>query len=264
MRIAHINATCSSGSTGGIVRQLRDFAIAKGNEVRVFYGADAQTYEGATRIGSRPGQVLHALKSRLTGRQGYASRFATRALLRRLDMFGPDVVHLHNLHANYINLPMLLGYLAKHDVATVLTLHDCWFFTGKCTHPVQTGCSKWAEGGCRDCPQLRIDNVNPTWFFDRTHGCFEDKMALFEAIPRLGVVGVSDWITDEARRSFLAARNPIRIYNWVDRAVFQPRPNEDVASLRRCLGIGADEKMVLFVSSNLSERKGHRTVDRLT
>lgn len=263
MRITHINATCSSGSTGSIVRQLRDFAIAKGHKVRVFYGADAQPYEGAMRIGSRPGQVLHALKSRLTGRQGYASRFATRELLRSLDMFEPDVVHLHNLHANYVNLPMLLGYLAKHDVATVLTLHDCWFFTGKCTYPVQTGCLKWAEGECRECPQLRLDNVNPTWFFDRTQRCFDDKKVLFAAIPRLGVVGVSDWITNEARSSFLAARHPVRIYNWVDRAAFQPRPKGDVDSLRRRLGIRADEKMVLFVSSNLSERKGYNVLSSL-
>ncbi|MBM6786605.1 glycosyltransferase [Collinsella tanakaei] len=263
MKIVHINATCETGSTGSIVKQLRDYAIDKGHKVQVFYGADRYSYEGAVRIGSRPGQVLHALKSRLTGMQGYSSRLATRELLRQLAYFEPDVVHLHNLHANYVNLPMLLGYLAKYDVATVLTLHDCWFFTGKCTYPVQTGCRKWAEGGCRDCPQLRIDNVNPTWFFDRTQGCFEDKMTLFEAIPRLGVVGVSDWITDEARRSFLAARNPIRIYNWVDRAVFQPRPAGDVTSLRRRLGISPDEKMVLFVSSNLSERKGYNVLSSL-
>lgn len=263
MRIVHINATCATGSTGSIVKQLSDYSIDRGHEVRVFYGADAQSYDDATRIGSRPGQTLHALKSRLTGRQGYASRPATRELLRQLDAFGPDVVHLHNLHANYVNLPMLLGYLAKHDIATVLTLHDCWFFTGKCTHPVQTGCRKWTEGGCHDCPQLRLDNVNPTWLFDRTQRCFEDKKALFAAISRLGIVGVSDWITNEARRSFLAARNPVRIYNWVDRAVFQPRPDGDVISLRRCLGIRPDEKMVLFVSSNLSERKGYNVLSSL-
>lgn len=263
MRIAHINATCSSGSTGSIVRQLRDYAIAEAHQVRVFYGADIQTYEGAMRIGLRSGQVLHALKSRLTGMQGYASRLATRGLLRQLDAFEPDIVHLHNLHANYVNLPMLLGYLAKHDIATVLTLHDCWFFTGKCTYPVQTRCDRWAEDGCRDCPQLRLDNVNPTWLFDRTQRCFEDKKALFAEIPRLGVVGVSDWITNEARRSFLTARHPVRIYNWVDRTVFQPRSDGSTASLRRRLGIRPDGKMVLFVSSNLSERKGYNVLSSL-
>lgn len=263
MRVAHINATCATGSTGSIVRQLRDYAIAEGHQVRVFYGADVQTYEGATRIGSRLGQNLHALKSRLIGMQGYASHFATRDLLQRLDAFEPDVVHLHNLHANYINLPMLLGFLAHKDISTVLTLHDCWFFTGKCTYPVQTGCRKWAENGCYDCPQLMIDNVNPTWFFDRTQKCFEDKRLLFASIPRLGVVGVSDWITNEARRSFLADRRPVRIYNWVDRTTFRPKPADDVSSLRRRFGIEPDEKMVLFVSGNLSERKGYNVLSSL-
>lgn len=263
MRIAHINATCVTGSTGSIVKQLRDYVTDKGHKVQVFYGADEHPYEGTARIGSRPGQVLHALKSRLTGMQGYASRLATRKLVRQLDMFEPDVIHLHNLHANYVNLPMLLGYLAKHDVATILTLHDCWFFTGKCTYPVQTGCRRWAEEGCHNCPQLKIDNVNPTLLLDRTKRCFEDKRELLSAIPRLGVVGVSDWITGEARSSFLANRSPVRIYNWVDRSVFRPMPEDEASSLRRSLGIDPDEKMVLFVSSNLSERKGYNVLSSL-
>lgn len=263
MKIAHINATCSEGSTGSIVRQLHDYADSMGHETRVFYGADASPSGDGTRVGLRLGQVVHAVKSRVTGMQGYASTAATGVLLHQINVFAPDIVHLHNLHANFVNLPLLLGYLAKKNVATVLTLHDCWFFTGKCTYPVQTGCRRWAEEGCHNCPQLKIDNVNPTLFLDRTRKCFEDKRALFSAIPRLGVVGVSDWITGEARSSFLANRNPVRIYNWVDRNVFRPMPEEGVASLRQSLGIGPDEKMVLFVSSNLSERKGYNVLSSL-
>ena len=263
MRIAHVNATCSVGSTGDIVRQLRNHAISKGHAVRVFYGADNHPYEGTTRVGSRPGQLFHAVKSRVTGMQGYGSSVATRNLLRQLDAFAPDVVHLHNLHANFVNLPMLLRHLARRDIPTVLTLHDCWFFTGKCTYPVQTGCRRWAEEGCHECPQLRSDNVNPTLLFDRTQRCFEDKRVLLSAIPRLGVVGVSEWITGEARRSFLRGRSLVCIYNWVDRKVFHPMPDADVSALRRRLGIGLDESMVLFVSSNLSERKGYDVLSTL-
>ena len=263
MRIAYINATCSEGSTGDIVRQLRSYAISKGHSVRVFYGEDNHPYEGASRVGLRPGQLCHAVKSRVIGKQGYASSIATLGLLRQLDSFAPDVVHLHNLHANYINLPMLLSYLAQQDVPTVLTLHDCWFFTGKCTYPVQTGCRRWAEGGCHDCPQLRTDNVNPTLLFDRTRRCFEDKRALLSAIPRLGVVGVSDWITREACDSFLGVRNPVRIYNWVNREVFRPMPVSDVIEFRRRLGVGSGERMALFVSGNLSERKGYGVLSSL-
>lgn len=257
MRVAHINATCASGSTGTIVNQLRTYAQLQGHEVRVFYGADPDFYNGAIRIGARPGQITHALKSRSTGKQGYASRLATKRLVRALETFGPDLVHLHNLHANYLHVGMLLRYLAQTDIPTVITLHDCWPFTGKCTYPIQTGCVRWMHEGCHDCPQLRTDNVNPTFFFDRTAVCYSDKRLWFGAIPRLGVVGVSDWITEEARRSFLGEKNPVRIYNWIDRSAFCPMPRREVSVLRSWLGVCEGERLVLFASSNLSHRKGY-------
>lgn len=70
---------------------------------------------------------LHALLSRITGRQACFSYLATRRLLRELDRINPDAVILRNLHGNYINLPVLLRYLAKKDIVTIPVMHDCWF-----------------------------------------------------------------------------------------------------------------------------------------
>jgi hypothetical protein len=112
----------------------------------------------------------------------------------------PDIVHLQNLHGNYINLKRLLTYLGENDIPTVLTLHDCWFFTGMCCHYTVDKCYKW-ENECFECPQLHKENKS--WFFDRTRKIFNDKKKWFCSIPRLAVIGVSDWITNEAKRSFL-------------------------------------------------------------
>lgn len=257
MRIAQINAVCSTGSTGRLVHELHDYLVARGSECRVWYGSEDAAYPDAVRIGSRRDQLMHAMASRASGIQGHGSMGATRRLLRELEEFSPDVVHLHNLHANYVSYPLLLGWLADHNVATVLTLHDCWFFTGKCTYPVLTGCVRWQDR-CGHCPQLKSDRGNPTWFFDRTATELAEKRRLFGAISRLGAVGVSDWVTEEMRRSFLGGgcARIARIYNWIDSEVFRPSDNLAREALRAEHGVRDDDSLYLAVCSGLSERKG--------
>ena len=75
---------------------------------------------------------------------------------------------------------------------------------------------------------------------------FQDKKEGFSGIPRLGVVGVSDWITDEARHSFLAgAQKVCRIYNWVNLQVFSP----GAASARTMYGIDDKTYVVLCIAA---------------
>ena len=119
---------------------------------------------------------------------------------------------------------MLLLYLAKKNISTVLTLHDCWFFTGKCFHFVGCGCEKW-KTGCGDCPQNKEDVKS--LFFDCTKSVFRDKEIAFQAIPNLTVVGCSDWIKGLAKQSSMFAGKKItRIYNGVDTSVFYQRDSD--------------------------------------
>jgi len=94
---------------------------------------------------------------------------------------------------------------------------------------------------------------NPSWFFDKTTQMLKDKARWFAAIPRLAVVGVSDWITNEAKKSILASAKVItRIYNWIDLDVFKP---VDASEMREKLGLG--QKFVLLgVASGWSNAKG--------
>ena len=218
MKVIQINAVYKIRSTGRIVFELHQFLLKNGIESYVAC-SDGNDKDEIYLIGSNFEKKLHALMSRLTGLQGYFSRIGTKRLIKYMDQIKPDIVHLGNLHANYVNLPMLLRYLAQHDIATVITLHDCWFFTGKCMHYTVVRCQKWKDG-CNRCPQLRADNKS--WIFDRTSKIWKDKKTGIEAIPRLAVIGVSDWITNEARHSLLGKAKLIRrIYNWIDLDTFQ-------------------------------------------
>lgn len=247
MKVVQINAVCGTGSTGHICRELNDALLGLGNEGLVLYGNGKSEYAFARKITGRLGVKAHGLLSRAFGKNAAYSPFSTRKIIAILKSYKPDVVHLHNLHGNYVSLRPLLRYLAEQDIPTVLTLHDCWFFTGKCTHYTAESCYRW-QTGCHDCPKLRADI--PSYFFDRTAEMWAEKKELFGAIPRLAVVGVSDWVTNEAQKSFLKDAAILqRIYNWIDLDVFYPRGGE----ARRQFGISEDKFTILCIAAGWNE-----------
>lgn len=166
-----------------------------------------------------------------------------------MDDYKPDVVVLRNLHGNYINLPMLLKYLAEKQIPTVITLHDFWFVTGKCVYFTSSGCEKWQDK-CGNCSNLQ--SGNPTWFFDRTEEMLADKIKYFSKINKLALIGVSDWVTREAKKSPVAKSAVLvkRIYNWIDLNKFRPCNTEQLRKSR-----GLEDKFVILGVSSVWTKK---------
>lgn len=256
MRIAYIDSTYGTGSIGRLTKELADAMIEKGHQVHYYYAQGYAEASYSTKISSRNAQKVHAVLSRITGLQGYFSWFGTIRLIQYLRKFKPDIVHLQNLHSNYINLRMLLEYLGENHISTVFTLHDCWYYTGKCTSYIPAKCKKWMTG-CGHCPLLHFDNVNPTLLFDTTHKCLQDKKKWFSRIEKLAVVGVSDWVTDEARKSIYKEKRIYRIYNWIDQQIFCYRGNERRKLIEKEYPDTIGKKIILMVSANLSRKKGY-------
>lgn len=255
MKVAQINVTYGNAdSTGRNVKELHEYLLDKGIHSCVYTSKvndDTKIDKEICLFSSAADKKTHALLSRLTGLQGYFSIASTKKLVRKLSEEQPDAVILHVLHSNCINFPILCRYLAENDIPTVLVLHDCWYFTGHCCHFAQNECAKWQQD-CRCCQH--IHEWNCSWFFDTAHKCLRDKQKWFGSIPRLGVVGVSDWITSEAKKSILKNAASIqRIYNWIDLEIFRPQDTKD---LRAELSIREDEKVLLGVASGWSDRKG--------
>ena len=224
MKVLQINAVYGHGSTGTIVRDIEQLCSAKGIECLVASPDPAvrQAKRGYV-IGNTIDHKLHAALSRIYGKQAYYSRCATRSLLKYMDREKPDIVHLHNLHSNYIHLNMLLDYLAKRDIITIVTLHDCWFYTGGCFHYANAGCYRWLEK-CGNCPKQKLDT--PAHLKDCSAQILADRRKYLLAIPRLTVTGVSEWIASEARRTFLKDTKVVTIHNGVDLNVFKPTPSD--------------------------------------
>lgn len=225
MRVLLVNAVCGYGSTGRICTDIADALIEQGHEVRILYGNGTSDYPKAVRVGSDFSVKLNALYARISGYTAHGAILETKRIIQEILAFRPDVVHLHNLHANYVHLKQLLAFLAEKDIPTVITLHDCWFFTGKCSHYHSIGCTKW-QTGCGNCAKLKDDI--PSFFFDNTQTMWQEKRDCFSKIRRLGVIGVSDWITNEAKKSFLTDAAIVRrIYNWIDLKNFAPQHTQN-------------------------------------
>jgi glycosyltransferase involved in cell wall biosynthesis len=249
MKVLQINAISKIRSTGRLCAEIADGLNSTGDEGFIAYSAGVP-YEKGYKIGTKTEIKMHTFFSRLFGLQAYFSKNGTKKLIKYIEDIKPDIIHLHNLHANYINLKILFDFLKKKEIATVITLHDCWFFTGKCCHYTVQGCYKW-KTECGNCPRLKKDNIS--WFFDRTTKMHRDKKRLIGGIRELAVVGVSDWIANEAKQSFLSSAKIItRIYNWLDLEIFKPVNADD---LRRRLDL-INKFVILGVSSGWSDAKG--------
>lgn len=251
MKVVQINAVYEYSSTGRTTTEMHEYLCAKGIESYVFCTNQSNPSKNIFRFSSGLDMKIHSALSRLLGLQGMFSYFSTKKLLAKLKQIKPDVVHLRVLHSNCINLPLLLRYLAKHNIATVLTLHDCWYFTGHCCYFVDSKCNRW-KNGCGHCPDLK--NWNTSLFFDNSAKLLALKKELFGNIKKLAVVGVSDWVTEFIKDSILKEAKIVkRIYNWIDISKFTPR---DTKVIRKKIGISEKDFVVLGVAQIWSPSKG--------
>ena len=140
MKIVQINATCGTGSTGKICAAIGDLLSQSGIDNRIFYTSGVQEHPKGVRYADDLYIKTQALRSRLLGNYGLNSHRATAKLISRLTEFAPDLVVLHNLHAHNCDLEMLFGYLKKEKKKIVWVFHDCWAFTGYCSHYDMIGC----------------------------------------------------------------------------------------------------------------------------
>ncbi len=255
MKVVQINAVYGIMSTGRNVRELEEYLESKGHESVTFYGGHPGNYgDNVHFMGSYLSHKLHAVTARLFADAGCGSNLATKKLLKFLSEYKPDIVHLNNLHGNFVNINILLKYLADNDIPTVVHLHDCFSFTGGCMHYTANKCQQW-QSDCKGCQHLL--RGKDYIFRNKAERNLSRKAQLFQAIPHLAVCGVSQWIADEARKSpvFKNAKIITHVYNWIDIDVFKPQGCEVDKEIRLRYGIG-NRRMILGVASGWGHGKG--------
>lgn len=220
MKVLQINAVYAHGSTGTIVRDIEHICEEFG--IECYVASPDKRVKRAKRgyvIGNIVDHKAHALFSRINGKQAYYSHIPTQNLCKWINEINPDIVHLHNLHSNYINLNQLLKFIAEKNIATVVTMHDCWYFTGGCFHYTAIGCNNWKRD-CKKCPRKYFDS--PFNLFNSTNKILKERIKYFSNLKNVIFVGVSNWITGEFGKSNLSHLPHLTIHNGIDTQIFKP------------------------------------------
>lgn len=251
MRVLLINTVCGQGSTGRICIGIADMLKAKGHEVYIAYGLGNSNYPDSINIsGGKCDYLSHNILSRITDSEGLHSNKATKKLIAQIKKFSPDVIHIHTLHGHYINYKLLFKYLQTTNLPIVITLHDCWLFTGHCAHFVMRGCEKW-KVQCCNCQFM--DEYPKSWFIDRSKRNFNLKRQLLTALQnKLTIVPVSYWLENYVKQSFLKYCRIKTIHNGIDLNIFKPSFNKDLIDKYSLCG----KRIILGVALPWSSFKG--------
>ena len=250
MKILQINSVCGFGSTGRIATDLYKVYEEAGHECVIAYGRGSAPEGYKTiKIGSNMDNYMHVAKTRVFDKHGFGSKRATEKFIEEVKEFNPDVVHLHNIHGYYINIEVLFKYLKEVNKKVIWTLHDCWAFTGHCSHFEYVKCFKWKDG-CFECQQ-KIE-YPASKCFDRSKQNYLDKKRLFTSIKDMTIVTPSKWLGNLVKESFLGKYQVEVINNGIDLDIFKPTES----NFREKYGL-EDKKIILGVASVWTERKGY-------
>ena len=264
MNIVSLNTT-HLGSTGKIMLQISALAREEGHHatsfstwglasislwpLRITPNPKPPALPGHQVYGSLLSSLVHDTLGITTGYNGCFSILATWRLIGTIRRLQPDLIHLHNLHGNNVNLFLLFSYLKKAHIPVVWTLHDCWSFTGRCPHFSMLGCDKW-KSGCGGCPYPKHDY--PAAYRDCTARLWQLKKRWFTGLDSMTLVTPSHWLAGLVGQSFLR-EYPVRvIHNGIDLSVFHPAESD----FRRRYGIPDDTHLVLGVAFDWGRRKG--------
>ena len=244
MKVLFVNSVCGIGSTGRICTDLSAVLEEQADEAKIAYGRDAfvpkQFQKFGVRIGSDRDVKVHAVMSRLFDNHGFYSSGATKTFLNWIQIYNPDIIHLHNIHGYYLNIEVLFDFLKKWDKPIVWTLHDAWPFTGHCVYFDYVGCYKW-KTQCEHCPQKKT--YPASILLDRSRVSYRRKRIIFTGVKKLYIVTPSVWLAHCVGESFLSEYKITVINNGIDTEVFKPKKN----NLRVKNSIG-NKKIVLGIS----------------
>lgn len=239
MRVLQINTILNYGSTAKIAQSIGELLIEYHHESYIAYGRGApQSNSKSIKIGSFLDSFYHKIFTLLTDKHCFASRIATKRFIKKINLINPDLIVLHNVHGYFLNIEILFSYISKKNIPIVWLLHDCWPFTGHCTHFENINCLKW-KIECNNCPKK---SFYPKSLKDNSLFNFINKKQIFTQTNNLHIITPSLWLKNYVEMSFLKEYPVQVINNGIDVNTFKPTMPK--------------RKMLLFVSSIWTNSKG--------
>lgn len=251
MRILQINQNYNQGSTGRIMREINDTIVSRGNEGYMLCAYTIERvpnlYVMETELPRKWAGRKNELKQRITGMSGYTAWAHTRKAVSWIKEINPDIIHIHNIHGDWINIDILFTALKLLRKPIVWTLHDCWSFTGRCSYFENKSCFRW-KTGCYNCLDKKV--YPRTYFFDFSKKMWSDKKRLFTSLDELHIVTPSQWLANYVKESYLNKYEVIVVNNGINLDSFTKKNTWSKYIPQ------TDKKIVLGVASSWTPRKG--------
>lgn len=256
MKVLLIDVNCKYSSTGKIVYSLYQGLCKNGDEAAICYGRGPLVGEpGIYKFGLDWETRIHAGLARITGLNGYFSPHSTKRLINYIEEFKPDIVHIHELHAYFVNFKPLLAYLKQKKIKVVWTFHCEYMYTGKCGHANE--CSGF-KTGCGHCPE--VHEYPKSLFFDFTRKMLTDKKKAMKGLDAV-IVTPSQWLADRVKQSYLKDWDIRVIHNGIDTSIFH---YQDYSKIEKKYNLQG-KKVVLSVVPNIQdENKGGQFIFQLS
>ncbi len=249
-RIAFINST-SGGSTGNIARKLIKEYPGEA-KLFCFFGSEDQD---VIKINiSKISDIFSHSISRIDGKDGFHYHSLTNKLIKELDTFKPDIIHIHNLHGYYLNVPLLFDYINKNKIEVIWTLHDFWALTGRCAIPEE--CTMFLNGCNERCPNRKN---YPYAIVHNEKKLYKKKVSLLSSLNNVQIVTPSEYLMDFVKQTYLN-KYPLQIINnGIDLSKFYFEESD----LKQKLKIKEDKIVLLDVMLPVSYHKGITFLNKL-
>ncbi len=251
MKILHINVALITDAPGRIAEEIGKVLIDNGHQSYLAYGRYSRpTISETIKIGNHADQWMHVMLTRIFDNHGFGSVKATKKFIRQIVEVDPDIIHLHNLHGYYLNIEVLFGFLRKAGKPIVWTMHDCWPFTGHCSHYDYVGCDRW-KSKCYACPNK--NEYPASWLLDNSTRNYFRKKKLFTGLKSLRIVAPSEWLANQLKESFLKEYPEDVFPNGIDLDVFKPCTENNSIKIQYGL---ESKRLILGVASFWGRHKG--------
>lgn len=244
MRILQINNVYDRLSTGKIVADLHREYTARGIESYVSYARGPKVDQPhVQKFNWEFYAHVNKVRAILTGILYGGNTISTLRLFKQISKIKPDIVHLHCINDDSVNIYWLLKYLKRNNIRTVVTAHAEFFHTGTCGYAYE--CDRWHDG-CGKCPQAKSMRT----LFDNTHRAWKKMMNAFDCFDRerFCMTTVSPWLKLRAiQNPHLLQYNIVPVFNGIETSNFYRRDNTIVD--RQNIGL-FDKPVVMYVTSH--------------
>lgn len=246
MKVLLVNWIYGWGSTGHIVEEIKSYLCEESNlEIKSATVINKSKDKDVFLFSNRRIKRFFVILTRFGWPTYLGSTLAAIRLIRYIKKENFDIVHLHCLNGTSINLFMLLRYLAKKKINTIITHHAEFYYTGSCSHSFD--CQQFIYNKCKGCHNLRYSTG--AIFGGNAHRNWKWMKKAFSRFDKDKIVStaVSPWVKSRVEKSSIMSHIRCEVVmNGVDTSIFN---RLELSEIRFKEGI-SDDSFVLYVSAN--------------